>query len=152
MNESPAPAPATSTPNPEVAEAFATLQRQFQTVLVILIILVAVLDCYMWRQSRLLRIDLQSIEPQAVQSFASYQNDILPKGKVFSGQLAAYAATDPGFRPIWTNYAPVLTKLGLLAAPGTPTQPAKAAPSPAAATQPAKSPAPTTSPAVAPRK
>ncbi len=133
MNENPTPKPVSSAPAPEVVESFETLQRQFQTVLLILIVLVAVLDCYMWRQWRLIKGEVRTIEPQAMQIAAQYQSVTLPLAKNFSGQLAAYSKTHADFLPIWTNYVPVLTKMGLLAAPG--------AAAPAAAAQPAKSPA-----------
>ncbi len=145
MNESPS-TPVAPVEHQDVAQAFDMLQRQFQTVLIILIVLVAVLDCYMWRQWRLLKSEVNAIEPQVMQLTADYQRVTVPLVRNFVGQLLEYGKTHQDYQPILTKYG-IKPELINALSPAIPAKAAApAAKSPPAVAAPTKSPAPATAP------
>jgi hypothetical protein len=88
-------------------------------VLLALLLMGAGVGGFMWRQVRLINLQLV----QAKQVVADYQTNLLPRIKVFIASLEGFAKSNPDFAPILARYKQVYAQT--ITPPAAPVAPKK---------------------------
>lgn len=94
----------------EISQQIAVLRRQVFTLLLVLIVVSGTLTVYLYRQQKLMRVDIAAVKPQATQIVETF-NQVRPNVENFVKQLVAFGNTHPEFQK------DVLKKYGLLPVP-----------------------------------
>ena len=110
----PAGGPATTQ---DLRSQYESLQNLFHLALVGLIIFGLGVSLFIFKQMRLLRMQLEEQRPNVSRLIADYQKNSEPLIRNFSGALERFAATNRDFQPIMEKYRPLLRDY-LTALPG----------------------------------
>ena len=105
----------------DLQEQMDALRHLVVSLLILLVVVSGTFNIYLLRQWRTTSKDLAGIKPQAAQMIGEYQRDSGPRMADFVKKITEYGRTHPDF-------APVLAKYGLKAAPATGAPPVSSVP------------------------
>jgi hypothetical protein len=83
---------------------YQSLRVLFQAVVVTMIVFTGSLTIFLWRQTSLLRRQVQASRPMVNQLANDYQKIGGPMVKSFLSELHGFSKTNPDFTPILTKY------------------------------------------------
>lgn len=90
-------------PVPELEWQVAALQRQVFLLLLALIVVTFTIVFYLFYQSHILAMDLDTYRPGAVQIIKAY-NDNARAIAGFENEVSSYGATHPAFQPVLKEF------------------------------------------------